>query len=156
MSRGGYWNDRPRGFLAELVRRKVAQNVTEEHAWRFVNAMQWGGLTTNEAWDVIRVHDCLRFGHSVQVQRIDELPDRWFRDAWTRQGSNTGLIRVDLEKARPIQWARLSGAVKAENKRRAIDLFGKAPIKLNKGEYQSAIKNARDTEELRRCWHPAL
>jgi hypothetical protein len=162
MGCGGYWNDRPRGFLNELVRRKTCpvlqkgNNITEEAAWKFVKAMQWGGLTTAEAWDVIRVHDCERWGYDVQVQRLDELPDRWFRDAWTRKGSNSGVVRVDLEKAKPLQWRKLLHAVSQENKRRELDLYAPAPIKLNKATYQNAIKHARDDEELRRIWEPSL
>jgi hypothetical protein len=161
-SGGGYWDDRPRGFLDELVRRKTCpklqkgSNITEAAAWKFIKAMQWGGLTTAETWPVFAAHDCERFGYDVQLIRYDELPSRWFRDAWTRRGSNSGRPYVDLEKARPIQWRKLLNAVNAENKRRELDLFGAAPIKLSKQEYQRAIRNARDAEELRRTWIPSL
>jgi hypothetical protein len=161
-SGGGYWDDRPRGFLDELVRRKTCPklqkgaNVTEVAAWKFIKAMQWGGLTTAETWPVFAAHDCERFGHDVQLMRYDELPDRWFRDAWTRKGSNSGLPYVDLEKARVIQWQRLLHAVSRENKRREFDLFGPAPIRISKPEYARAIKHARDAEELKRIWAPSL
>jgi hypothetical protein len=162
MSSGGYWSDRPRGFLKEIVRRKTCPTLqkgaplSEGSAWAFVNALQWGGLTTQEAWHVIKLHDVDRYGVDAQVIRRDELPDRWFRDAWTRQGSNSGLPYVDLELARPIQWKRIHSAVSRENKRRAADLFGKPELKLNKTQYQTAIKNARDAEELRKVWEPSL
>jgi len=161
-SGGGYWDDRPRGFLDELVRRKTCPvlqkgaNVTEDAAWRFIKAMQWGGLTTAETWPVFAAHDCERFGHDVQLLRYDELPDRWFRDAWTRERSNSGLPYIDLEKARVIQWQRLLHAVSRENKRREFDLFGPAPIRISKPEYARAIKHARDAEELKRIWAPSL
>jgi hypothetical protein len=159
---GGLWDDKPRGFMAELVRRKTCPElqkgnaITEDAAWTFVNAMQWGGCSTAEAWNVIRLHDCDRFGYDAQVIRHDELPDRWFRDAWTRKGSNSGLPRVDMEAARLIQWERLHDAVSRENARRAAALFGKPEIKLNKAEFQTAITNARDEDELRRVWLPEL
>jgi hypothetical protein len=162
MSCGGYWSDRPRGFLDELVRRKTCPKlqgghpVTEQAARRFVTAMQFGGLTTAEAWDVIRQHDCERFGHDVQLMRHDELPDRWFRDAWTRARSNSGVPYIDLEAARPIQWKRIVSAVARENKRRASDLYGKAEIRLRKGEYRDAIRNAATAEELQRIWPQQL
>ena len=162
MSCGGYWNDKPRGFLDELVRRKTCpklqkgKHISEASAWSFVKAMQWGGLNTQESWHVIKLHDVDRYGFDAQVIRHDELPDRWFRDAWTRKGSNSGLPYVDLELARPIQWKRIHSAVSRENKRRAADLFGKSPIKLNKAEYQNAIRNARDAEELRRIFPSEL
>lgn len=162
MGRGGYWNDRPRGFLSELVRRKTCpilqkgNNITEAAAWRFVKAMQWGGLTTAEAWDVIRVHDCERFGYDVQVQRVDELPDRWFRDAWTRTGSNSGAIRVDLKAAQDIQWRKIGAAVSRENKRRLEALEKQPALRINRDSIRTAIKNARDAEELRRVWPCSL
>jgi len=159
---GGLWNDRARGFLAELVRRKtcpVLQKnnvISEDAAWAFVKAMQWGGLTTTEAWNVIRMHDCDRFGYDAQVVRNDELPDRWFRDAWTRKGSNSGLPLINMQLARDIQWRRLHAAVARENKRREADLYGKPEIKLDKPRYQSLIENARDEKELRLIWSPEL
>ena len=162
MSSGGYWSDRPRGFLKEIVRRKTCPTLqkgaplSEGSAWAFVNALQWGGCTTQEAWNVIRLHDVDRYGLDALVIRKDELPDRWFRDAWTRKGSNSGLPYVDLELARPIQWKRIHAAVSRENKRRAADLFGKPEIKLNKAQYQTAIKHARDADELRKIWEPSL
>ena len=160
---GGLWDDRPRGFLDELVRRKSCptlqkgRHITEAAAWRFVNAMQYGGCTTAEAYDIIREHDCTRGGDGIlhELMDWDELPDRWFRDAWYRS-SNGGPISISLEKARPIQWRKLLAAVEQENKRREFDLFGKAAIKLSKQEYQRAIRNARDDQELRKIWIPSL
>ena len=162
MSVGGYWDDKPRGFLDELVRRKTCpklqkgHHITERAARRFVDAMQFGGLTTAEAWDVIREHDCERFGFDVQKVSCDELPDFWFREAWTRARSNSGAPYIDLEKARRIQWQRLLHAVSRENKRREYDLFGPPPIRISKPEYATAIKHARDAEELRKIWAPSL
>lgn len=159
---GGLWADQPRGYLDELVRRKtcpILQNGTpcsEEAAWRMVKALRWGGLTTPEAWDTIRAHDCDRDGHSPTLIAYDDLPDRWFRDAWTQQRSNSGVPYVDLEKAKPIQWQRIVDAVSRENKRRELDLFGPPPIKLRKPTYQSAITHARDADELRRIWPDGL
>lgn len=162
MGSGGYWNDKPRGFLSELVRRKTCpklqkgSHISEGAAWAFVKAMQWGGCSTAEAWNVIRQHDCDRFGYDAQVIRHDELPDRWFRDAWTRKGSNSGLPLIDMDLARPIQWGRIHAAVSRENKLRAADLFGKPEIKLSKARYQTAITHARDADELRRIWPDGL
>lgn len=155
---GGMWDDRPRGFLEELVRRKTCpvlqkgNPTSEEGARRFVQAAQWGGLSTQEAWDVIRVHDCERWGHSVQVQRLDELPpDRWFRDAWVR-GGNSGYVFVDMALARPIQWSRVICAYETENKRREKMFRGPKLVKLPKISLERAIANARDADELRRVF----
>jgi len=159
---GGLWADQPRGFLDEIVRRKTCPILqkgnpcSEQAAWRMVKALRWGGLTTPEAWDTIRAHDCERFGHSETLIAVEDLPDRWFRGAWTRERSNSGLPYIDLEKARVIQWQRLLHAVSRENKRRELDLFGLPPIKLHRLTYQNAIKHARDDEELRKIWIPSL
>jgi hypothetical protein len=160
---GGLWNDRPRGFVDEMVRRKSCpilqkgKHVSEDIAWRFVRAMQYGGCTTAEALDIIREHDCTRGGDGTlhELMDYDDLPDRWFRDAW-RRSSNGGPPSVELAAARLIQWQRIYEAVQQENKRRAWNLFGPRPIKLNKLEYQRAIKLARDDEELRRIWPDGL
>ena len=87
---------------------------------------------------------------------VADLPDEWFRDAWTMKGSNSGLPYVDLEKARPIQWARISSAVARENKRRSLDLFGGPPIRFQRMRFERAIRNARDAEEIKRIWPELL
>lgn len=162
MNGGGLWADQPRGFLDELVRRKTCPKLqngspaSEAAAWRMVKALRWGGLSTAEAWDVTRAHDCERHGFGESLVDVADLPDRWFRDAWTLKGSNSGLPYVDLEKARPIQWARIVSAVNRENKRRSLDLFGARPIRMQRMQIERAIRNARDAEELRRIWPQSL
>ena len=158
---GGYWDEYPRGFLDELIRRKTCPHlqkgnpVKPDAARRFVNAMQFGGLTTAEAWGVIAGHDCERFGHLVELQDTEELPDRWFRDAWKRS-ANGGPVGVDLQAARYIQWNHIVRAVRAENRKREQDLFGPPELKVNRIEYAAAIKHARDEQELRKVWPPNL
>lgn len=98
---GGYWNGYPFGFQAELVRRKTCPILqkghpcTREAATRFVKAMQWGGRSCEEAWDIIAQHDVARHGgKAVEVMHIVELPkDRRFRDFW-RRSANGGPIYV--------------------------------------------------------------
>jgi hypothetical protein len=150
MQAGGYWDDRPRGFLEAQIERQVKAGISREHATRFALAVAFGGVSEPEAWMIIRDRDCARHGSDFQLIHTSELPDRWFRDAWTRKGSNSGLPYVDLKLAKPIQWTKIVRAVEAENKKRALDLYGKKPIKLNKLTWQRAIANARDADELRR------
>lgn len=160
---GGLWDDMPRGFLDELVRRKSCQtlqngrHISEDAAWRFVKAMQFGGLTTSEVWEVVRLHDCTRGDDGTLHDLIDtaDLPDRYFRDAWTRS-ANGGPIRIDVEKAKHIHWGRLINCVSWENDRRAKLLHELPPIDFNANTYRSAIKNARDEEEVRRTWPSSL
>ncbi len=149
---GGYWSDRPRGFLSELVRRKtcpILQNgkpITQAAALRFVDAMQWGGCTDAEAWEVIAGHDCERFGHSVALIDTDDLPSRLFRDAWKR-GNHEQHVYVDLAAARKIQLARIEVEVMKANKRALALQRGKV-IKPKWGEIERAIARASSAEEL--------
>ena len=57
-----------------------------------------------------------------------------------------------MGKARPIQWEKIVLAIRAENRRREMDLFGKAPVRLQRHTWQRAIANARDEDELRRVF----
>ena len=155
MQFGGYWNDRPRGFVEVQIERQIADGIDPDHARRFAHAVAFGGCTEAEVWEIIRDRDCARHGVLHELIDVGELPDRWFRDAWSRS-ANGGPVSVSLEKAKPIQWARLVSAVSRENKRRELDLFGGPPIKLPKITLQSAIRNARDAEELERIWLPEL
>lgn len=155
MQFGGYWNDFARGFVDTQIERQIASGIAPDHARRFAHAVAFGGCSEAEAWDIIKDRDCARHGYLHELIDTSDLPDRWFRDAW-RRSSNGGPPSVDLEKAKPIQWAKLVNAVSQENKRRELDLFGKAPIKLPKITIQSAIRNARDDQELRRVWLPEL
>jgi hypothetical protein len=97
---GGYWNGYPFGFLNELVRRKTCPILqkghpcTKEAATRFVKAMQWGGRSCEEAWDIIGQHDCARFGTAIEIMHVDEIPkSREFRNFW-RRSLNGGPIYV--------------------------------------------------------------
>lgn len=153
--RGGYWDDRPRSFLDELVYRKSSSelqkghHITEDAAWRFIRAMQYGGCSTADAFEVIAEHDCSRFGHTVDLQDTDDLPDRWFRDAW-RRSRNGGPPVVDMVKARPIQLDKIKAAVTTFNKPRLA--LGRKPSVPNWWTIGKAIRHATDENELRRVW----
>lgn len=155
MQCGGFWDDRPRGFIQTQIERQIASGIDPDHARRFAHAVAFGGCTEAEVWEIIRDRDCARHGTLHELIDVTDLPDRWFRDAW-RRSSNGGPPSVDLEKAKPIQWRRLVEAVSQENKRRELDLFGLPPIRLPRVTMQSAIKNARDDQELRRIWLDGL
>lgn len=155
MQCGGFWNDKPSGYVQTQIERQIQAGIDPDHARRFAHAVAFGGCSEAETWEIIRDRDCARHGTLHELIDVADLPDRWFRDAW-RRSSNGGPPSVDLEKARPIQWKRLLDAVSQENKRREFDLFGPAPIRISKAEYQTAIKHARDDEELRKVWVPGL
>ena len=155
MQCGGFWDDRPRGFIEKQIERQVSDGIAPDHAKRFAYAVAFGGCTQAEVWEIVRDRDCARHGTLHELIDVSDLPDRWFRDAW-RRSSNGGPPSVDLEKAKPIQWQKLVDAVSRENKRRELDLFGPPPIELPRLTYQNAIKRARDDDELRRIWVPEL
>ena len=157
--RGGYWDDHPRSFLDELVYRKTSpdlqrgHHITEDAAWRFVRAMQYGGCSTAEAYEIIAEHDCSRFGDLIELQDTEEFPDRWFRDAW-RRSRNGGPISVDLVKAKKIQMDKIKASISEKNKPR-IALGRKVTIPAW-WDIGSAVRRARDTEELRKIWPEEL
>jgi hypothetical protein len=151
MQSGGYWDDRPAGFVQTQIDRQIADGIDPDHARRFAHAVAFGGCTEAEAWDILRDRDCARHGYHHDVMQLVDLPDRWFRDAWAR-GHNGGPVYVDLGKARPIQWQKIVSAIHVENAKRELDLFGKAPVKLQRQLWQRCIRSARDDEELRRVF----
>lgn len=155
MQCGGYWDLMPRGFVERQIDLQMQSGIAPDHARRFAHAVAFGGCSEAEVWDIIKDRDCARHGTLHELIDTADLPDRWFRDAWSRS-ANGGPVVVNLEKARNVQWKRICHAVSEENKRRALDLFGLAPIRLRKLTYQNAIRNARDDDELKRIWPEGL
>lgn len=152
---GGYWDDRPRGFVEAQIDRQIAAGIAADHARRFANAVAFGGCSEAETWEIIRDRDCVRHGILHELHGVDELPDRWFRNAWYRS-SNGGPICINLEKARPIQWQRARAKVAAENKRREESF---EPLPLIKPPWETlrgAMRHARDIDELRKVWPEGL
>ena len=155
MQCGGYWADRPKGYVAEQIERQIREGIHPDHAKRYANAVAFGGCTEADVWGIIRDRDCARYGIHHDLINLSELPDGWFRDAWCR-GHNGGPVYVDVGKARKIQWEKIHYAVAIENGQREKDLFGKPKIKLMKDQYRALIMKARDEDELRRIWPEEL
>lgn len=151
MQSGGYWSDRPSGFIEKQILRQVNDGINPDHAKRFAHAVAFGGCSEAEAWEIIRDRDCARHGTNHELVNTSELPDRWFRDAWVR-GHNGGPIRIDTKLAAGIQWKKIQHATAIENGHRASDIFGKPEIKLSKDKYRRLITMARDEEEIRVIW----
>jgi hypothetical protein len=151
--RGGLWDGRPRGFLEEQVRRQVESGIAEHAARAWVDAMQFGGKTEAETWALIRDRNCHNpTGFAHELMELADLPDRWFRNAWTRS-HNGGPVYVSLEKARPIQWTKVRNAAKLERERRSQQLAEwRKPLRIVWHSIERAIRNARDADELRRVW----
>lgn len=143
MGCGGFWNEAPRGFMDVQIERQIARGIPAAVARRYAHAMQFGGCTTAEAYEIIRDRDCGPYGTAFELWDI--LPDRWFRDAWTRS-HNGGPINIDLVKARKIQWR------KAWNFAAKEALENMRLIKVDWDAFRQRIDLARDDDELRTVW----
>ncbi len=153
MGCGGYWNDRPRGFLEAQIERQIAAGHEPDASRRFAHAVQFGGCTTAEALEIIRDRDCAHLGTAIELWDLSEVPnDRWFRNAW-RRSHNGGPISVNLKLAKPIQFGRIRDAIELENKRRNsdINLFD-VPVEVDLMAMREKIRDARDEIELRSIW----
>jgi hypothetical protein len=116
---GGRWDEDirhlPRGFLERQIAEQARHGVGEWAAARFVQAMQFGGLSTPEAYGVIRDRFCAHLGSGHELWDTADVPtDRTHRDAW-RRSHNGGPILIDEAKARAIDevrmWKAYEGAV---------------------------------------------
>jgi hypothetical protein len=104
---GGRWNGFPRGFLERQIGEQAKFGVGEWAAAQFVRAMQFGGLTTAEAYGVIRDRFCAHLGTGHELWDISDIPiDRTYRNAW-RRSHNGGPIMLDEEKIREMQEAKM-------------------------------------------------
>lgn len=156
MGAGGRWGRMPRGFVATQIERHIADGRDPDSSRRFVHALAFGGHSTSEAFEIISDWSALHLGRQIEAFDRSEIPaDRWFRDAWSRS-HNGGPIGIDLEAARLVHWSRIREAVNDENKRRREAFEPLRPIAPPWNTIRSAIKHARDEDELRRVWLPEL
>ena len=91
---GGAWQCLTPAQIERQLQSKIARGLTPEAARRFALAMLFGGLSEQEAFDLVRDHDCAPLGHSFEVMDAKELPDRQHRNHW-RRSANGGPIWVD-------------------------------------------------------------
>jgi hypothetical protein len=150
---GGRWDGFPRGFIDRQIA-KQAEECGERNAHRFVKAMQFGGCTDAEAYELMRDRFCAHLGSGIELWDVFDVPtDRWFRDAWVRS-HNGGPIDISMAKARGIQFRKIKAAVELENARRLdnIEHFDR-PIQPDWRIIRDAIRKTDDVAELRRIWH---
>ncbi len=149
---GGRWRGFDPGFLGRQLA-KQAEECGERNARRFIGAMQFGGCTDAEAYEIMRDRFCAHLGTGHELWDVADVPrDRWFRDAWVRS-HNGGPIDIDIKKARPIQWQRIRAFVKHENKRRERDLdrFDR-PLEPDYPRLRDAVRAAQSLDQLRAVW----
>lgn len=146
-SGGGRWDGFDPGFIDRQIA-KQAEECGERAAHRFVMAMQFGGCTNAEAYDVMRDRFCAHLGSGCELWDASDIPtDRWFRDAWVRS-HNGGPINIALPKAKSIQLRKIRYMVAVENSRRLHE--GGRQLEPDWGSIRDAIESARDVDELRR------
>lgn len=161
MGCGGRWGDDvPKGFLDVQIERWIEKhNLKPDAARGFVNALRFGGHTTSEALDRIADKDARPYGTAVEVIDRDDLPDRWFRDAW-RRSPNGGPVDIDISTARCVQKRRINSAYreylrrqKAEADIEAFDTdMPSLPRPLARFDIGRAINRADSAEEIRAVW----
>ena len=164
MTRGGGWYQHIghwfRGYREYEIEKMINHGHSKRLAVKFVDALDVGGLTDAEYFEIIREHDCAKWGTGFELWDVDDVPtDRWFRNAWHRS-ANGGPISIDLEKARPIQAAHIDSAVKAANKRTdgVMKFFTlqRPMVKVNFRHIANRIKDAKDEFQLRAIWPEGL
>ena len=143
MGNGGYWSDRPRGFIEAQIERRIAGGRPASVARRFVNAVAFGGCTEAEAYEIIRDLDIGHLG--TAFERIDQarLPDLWFFDAW-RRSHNGGPISIDMKTARKIQLKYIK------------NIAEKLHIDINIHRYKTLARMTKTPEHLKTLWPKSL
>lgn len=150
MMNGGYWHKFPHYDEDEQIDRQMKGGIRQDHAVAFARAIMRGGLSDREAFAVMRDRDTARLGTLHELQDTEDLPnDRWFRDAW-RRSHNGGPIAIAMPKARVVQLDKIKDALAIRNRKR-IEL-GRDPFKLSWWSLGSAIRHARDEDELKAVW----
>lgn len=138
--------------------KKIAHGSNKSAATRLVKALAFGGCTTAEALDIIRLNDCAPHGVAFERKIADEIPsDRWFRDAWYRS-MDGGPIRIDMKKARLIQAQRIERAYAKINRPVPTNFSSRfltdagLKIDLDWDKLEMAIRAAKTPVELKAVW----
>lgn len=148
---GGFGPTPPRGVLETQIERHVQSGSLEDAANSFVNAFAFGGVIEKEALKLIVDKDCLHLGTQIEVINKEELPSRFYRNAWYRS-SNGGPININLDKAKNIHWNTLYSFIRKENIIREKSFEFKPLIEVPWNTLRSNIRHARDIEELQKIW----
>lgn len=154
MCNGGSWGNKGRGWVQAQIERQIEVGHAPDPTRRFILAMQFGGCNTPEALAIIRDRDCAHRGTGIELWDCDDLPDRWFRNAW-RRSHNGGPLRLDMRTARGVQYKRIVRAYEEENRKREFELYSKA-LALDLPSYKDKVRRAEDDNDLRRIWPEEL
>lgn len=109
---GGRWDDvipyELPGFLELQIAEQATHGVGEHAARRFVEAMQEGGRSADEAYGIMLERFAAPLGTGHELWATEDLPtDRTYRDAW-RRSANGGPILIDQRKVMEIDETRIA------------------------------------------------
>lgn len=128
----------------------------EKIAATWIDALINGGVEGDAALELIALKDAPAYATGIEFWDRSEVPsDRWFRNAW-RRSPNGGPIRIDLDKARDIQFARIRNAVEIEDQRRHMCRQMPGPLTVDWTAIVEHIATAEDEHELRKVWPQGL
>lgn len=101
---GGRWNGFPE--LDKFLLRQIevqAKECGHRAAKKFVYAMQFGGCTLEESYEIMRDRFCAHLGTGCEIWDTSEIAklDRKYRNAW-RRSHNGGPIYLDEEEVQKI------------------------------------------------------
>lgn len=139
LSCGGRWGNPLRGHIENQVERNIHAGVSPDVAKRFVESLQFGGCSTEEALALIRDKDCAPYGTGLEAWSVVDLPqDTWFRDAW-RRSHNGGPIGINMKVARTIQLKRINAYAKKINADIKVELWRNRIRKAETPEFLKSI-----------------
>jgi hypothetical protein len=128
----------PTWLLNAQIDAQAVDGVGECAARRFVHAMQFGGCTEAEAYEIMRDRFCAPHGSAFDL--IDAPPlDRWFRDAW-RRSHNGGPVWIAMPLARRIQARKIA------------DFARERKLELRLQNWRARIRKAQTPQELKAIW----
>lgn len=147
---GGLWRNPSRGFVEQQIEINIREGRDKAGSVKFCRALAHGGLTTAEAYSVLRDRDCGWLGTGHELISLSELPDRYFRDAWTRS-PNGGPCYIDIKKARKLHFTYLRGYANMLLRCIANDMdHFDTHIDINWHSVKSAIINCDTPEKVKR------
>jgi len=136
---GGRWDGFDPGFLDRQIEAQSQNGVGETAARQFVHAMQFGGCTEAEGYAIMRDRFCAHLGTGCELWTRDDIPDRWFRNAW-RRSHNGGPIVIHMLAAKHLQLSRLRNYAKQK------DLDLRWPL------WRERVRKAETPEALKAIW----
>lgn len=113
----------PLWFLNAQIAAQTKDCANPTAAARFVHAMQFGGCSADEAYDIMSARFCAHLGACELWDTKDVPTDRAHRDEW-RRSHNGGPIWIDETKATEIDERRAWDAYERLSGQRSLSRSG--------------------------------